>query len=179
MEQVRPADRLDRAVGGKTATVLADALDLHTVGDLLRHYPRRYAERGELTRLADLVVGEHVTVMAEVTRSNVRNAKSTGKPIGEVVVSDGSGELTLTFFGKATFRARQLTPGTRGLFAGTVSTFNSKNQLTHPEFQRVEELEGFAGALIPVYPASAKIQSWNIAKAVRSAHPRRRRRRSR
>ena len=38
------------------------ALGLHTVGDLLHHYPRRYAERGELTELAELPLDEHVTV---------------------------------------------------------------------------------------------------------------------
>ena len=165
---VRASDRLDKAVGDRTAAVLAAALDLHTVGDLLRHYPRRYAERGELTRLSDLVVGEHVTVMAEVVSSSVRPTRN-GRQIGEVVVTDGTGRLTLTFFGKAVWRARQLTVGTRGLFAGEVSSFRDKRQLTHPEFQLGEELEGFAGGLIPVYPASAKIQSWNVAKAVRTA----------
>jgi ATP-dependent DNA helicase RecG len=165
---VRPADRLDRVVGDKTAKVLAAALDLQTVGDLVRHYPRRYAERGELTRLADLEPGEHVTVMAEVVSSSLRKAR-TGTQIAEVVVTDGTGRLTLTFFGKAVWRARELTVGRRGLFAGTVTTFRDKRQLTHPEFQLGEDLEGFAGGLIPVYPASAKIQSWNVAKAVRSA----------
>jgi ATP-dependent DNA helicase RecG len=47
-------DSLDGALGRKTADALAKALDLHTVGDLLRHYPRRYAERGELTDVAGL-----------------------------------------------------------------------------------------------------------------------------
>ena len=43
--------KLDAVVGDRTAKVLAKALDAHTAGDLLRHYPRRLAERGELTDL--------------------------------------------------------------------------------------------------------------------------------
>ena len=37
---------LSRSLGRQTAKALATGLDIHTVGDLLRHYPRRYAERG-------------------------------------------------------------------------------------------------------------------------------------
>ena len=43
---------LKKLLGGATAKVMAEHLDLHTVGDLLHHYPRRYEERGRLTALA-------------------------------------------------------------------------------------------------------------------------------
>ena len=58
--------KLEAAVGAKSAKALAGALDLHTVGDLVRYFPRRYAERGQLTDIAGLEIGEHVTVMARV-----------------------------------------------------------------------------------------------------------------
>ena len=50
----RSTNHSRRSLGPATAKVMAEQLDLHTVGDLLHHYPRRYAERGELTALADL-----------------------------------------------------------------------------------------------------------------------------
>ena len=59
-------DRLDYVLGAKPAAGLARFLNLHTVGDLLRHYPRRYAVRGEMTAIKGLAVGEHVTVLATV-----------------------------------------------------------------------------------------------------------------
>ena len=55
---------LSRVLGAKTAKGMAEQLNLHTVRDLLRHYPRRYASRGEMTALADLQVGDRVTVLA-------------------------------------------------------------------------------------------------------------------
>ena len=55
---------------------MADQLQLHTVRDLLRHYPRRYARRGEMTRLDDLQVGDRVTVLAQVT--SVEHAAGCG-----------------------------------------------------------------------------------------------------
>jgi ATP-dependent DNA helicase RecG len=161
-------DRVEKAVGGKTAKGLA-ALGIETVGDLLRHYPRRYAERGALTPVTDLRDGEHVTVVGEVVTSSHRVAR-TGKPMAEVVISDGSGTLTLTFFGRAAkWNADRLPRGRRGLFAGTVSTFRDKRQLTHPEYVLDEEVDGWAGALLPVYPAAKAISSWQIATSVRAA----------
>ena len=161
---------LGTALGPRSAAPLAQGLELHTVGDLLHHYPRRYAERGALTPLRDLESGEHVTVLAEVRSSSVRTARS-GKKLAEVVVTDGTGSLTLAFFGtKGAYHAGRLRAGRRGLFAGVVTTFQDKRQLAHPDYLLSEddddELAGFAGALLPVYPATAKLPSWNVAKAV-------------
>ena len=49
---------LRKVLGEKTAKALADHLDLHTAGDLIYHFPRRYDERGEHTDMRALTVGE-------------------------------------------------------------------------------------------------------------------------
>ena len=171
------ADPLRLVVGDKAAKRLASVLDLHTVGDLLGYYPRRYDKRGELTDLAGLRDGEHVTVQAEVASSSVRKMNNRPGTIFEAVVTDGHGKLTLTFFGRGRqdFRERQLSPGVRGLFSGQVSSFRGKRQLTHPEYELLgagssgARAEEYASELIPVYRASAQLQSWRIAEAVRVA----------
>jgi ATP-dependent DNA helicase RecG len=162
-----------KVVGDRTAKVLADHLDLHTVGDLLHHYPRRYAERGELTRLADLPLDEHVTVVAQVAKAE-KKTYNQGRGVRlEVVVTDGSGSLTLVFFNKAAhFHHHKLLPGRRGMFAGKVTVFNRTRQLAHPDYELLDADEGreavdaFAGKLLPLYPACKQIASWQIAKAV-------------
>jgi ATP-dependent DNA helicase RecG len=171
------ADPLRLVVGDKAAKKLASALDLHTVGDLLGYYPRRYDKRGELTDLAGLRDGDYVTVQAEVASSSVRKMNNRPGTIFEAVVTDGHGKLTLTFFGhgRQDFRERQLSPGIRGLFSGQVSSFRGKRQLTHPEYELLgagssgARAEEYANELIPVYRASAQLQSWRIADAVRVA----------
>lgn len=165
---------LHGVVGDRTAKVLASGLDLHTVGDLLHHYPRRYATRGELTDLAGLLDGEDVTVMAEVKTAHKRKMRQRKGEILEVVVTDGQGRLTLTFFGKgARTPATQLLPGVRGLFAGRISTYGNKRQLTHPQYKVLSGTGGGADAarefvdeLIPVYPATKGLESWKIAECV-------------
>ena len=171
------ADPLRLVVGDKAAKRLASALDLHTEGDLLSYYPRRYDKRGELTDLASLREGEYVTVQAEVAAVSVRKMHNRAGSIFEAVVTDGRGRLTLTFFGRGrqTWREAELSPGVRGLFSGQVSSFRGKRQLTHPEYEVLgagsagARAAEFAAELIPVYRASAQMQSWKIADSVRIA----------
>ncbi|MFD5385978.1 ATP-dependent DNA helicase RecG [Streptomyces sp. NPDC127074] len=152
---------------------MADHLDLHTVGDLLHHYPRRYAERGELTRLSDLPLDEHVTVVAQVADARVHTFNGGRGRRLEVTITDGSGRLQLVFFGKGVHKPRaELQPGTRAMFAGKVSVFNRKRQLAHPEFKALgaesgaEAVEAFAHQLLPLYPACKQMESWQIQQAV-------------
>jgi ATP-dependent DNA helicase RecG len=163
-------------VGDKTAKAFADKLDLHTADDLLRHYPRRYAKRGELTDLADLRLGETVTVMARVEKVNARAFKNRRGNLVEVVVTDGRDRLRITFFGRRnqSWLADRLR-GKVGLFSGTVDAYQGERQLTHPDYvllsdgHNVEpdaDAMSFAGEIIPIYPAAAKLETWKIQTAV-------------
>ncbi len=171
------ADPLRLVIGDRAAKRLASVLELHTVGDLLSYYPRRYDRRGELTDLASLRDGEHVTVQAEVAAVSVRKMRNRPGSIFEAVVTDGRGRLTLTFFGhgRQTWRESELHPGVRGLFAGQISSFRGKRQLTHPEYELLgagaagARAAEFAAELIPVYRASAQLASWKIADSIRVA----------
>ncbi len=167
------ATRLSRVLGAKTAEALEKSLGLRTVDDLVRHYPRRYAERGELTDLASLVEGEQVTVMAEVTSVTVRPMRQRRGTILEAVISDGRESMSLTFFNQK-WRERDLRPGRRGLFAGVVGRYRGTLQLAHPDFSLLPDGVGeeslaaleFAGALIPIYPAAKSVTSWQVNAAI-------------
>lgn len=178
---------LKKVLGPATAKVMAEHLGLHTVGDLLHHYPRRYEERGQLTHLADLPMDEHVTVVAQVADARLHTFASSKAPRGkgqrlEVTITDGSGRLQLVFFGNGVHKPhKELLPGTRAMFAGKVSVFNRRLQLAHPAYELLrggddegeaaESVESWAGALIPLYPATAKLESWKLAKAIQTVLP--------
>ncbi|MFF4049688.1 ATP-dependent DNA helicase RecG [Streptomyces chartreusis] len=173
---------LKKVLGPPTAKVMAEHLGLHTVGDLLHHYPRRYEERGQLTHLADLPMDEHVTVVAMVADARLHTFASSKAPRGkgqrlEVTITDGSGRLQLVFFGNGVHKPhKELLPGTRAMFAGKVSVFNRRLQLAHPAYELLrgdseETVETWAGALIPIYPATAKLESWKIGKALQTVLP--------
>jgi len=164
--------KLSDVVGDRTAKVLADAFGIKSVGDLMRHYPRRYMVRGELSDIAELKEGDEVTILAEVFSSTTRPIRGRKGSILEVIVTDGSAKLSLTFFNQA-WREKELKVGTQGLFAGKVGIFNSKKQLSHPDYQMIADgadvdnaAKSFAGKYLPVYPATAKMPSWKISQCV-------------
>ncbi|GHD78851.1 ATP-dependent DNA helicase RecG [Salinibacterium amurskyense] len=150
-------------------------LGLLTVGDLMTHYPRRYARRGELTALAELPLDEAVTIVAEVREVRNRPMRNKRGSILEVSISDGTGILTLTFFNQA-WRANELLPGVRGIFAGKVGQYRGTRQLAHPDYElfdrdalelkKPEQAKGWAEQPIPIYPATSTVASWQIQKAV-------------
>ena len=156
-------------VGAKTGALLKSEFEIESVEDLLRHYPRRYEQRGALTDLGSLEIGDHVTVQAQVKSfKNLKNAK--GGTRQEVVISDGTGSLTLMFFNQH-WREKELAPGRQGLFAGQISVFNNKRQLTHPDYELLAEFaevnpDDYAEAFLPVYPATKKLQTWTIERSI-------------
>jgi len=168
--------KLQNVLGGRTAGALAKAFGVATVGDLLSHYPRRYALRGELTALSQLPVDENVTIVAEVREVRERTMKSRRGSILEVKISDGKGILTLTFFNQA-WRARELAPGVRGIFAGKVSDYRGSLQLAHPDYELFDAeadaapvdaatAKKWAETPIPIYPATGTVASWQVQKSI-------------
>lgn len=187
MARVSLAAPVSAVAGGKTAKALRDGLGIETVDDLLRHYPRRYIDPGELTDLDSLQVGEHVTVLAEVVSASNRRMQQRKGTVTEVVVSDGRGRISLVFFNQPWRVEREFRVGRRGLFAGTVSAYGGTRQLAHPrhvmipdsgmhlvdesgDADRDREAEAaFSDLLIPIYPATAGLPSWRIQQTVRLA----------
>ncbi|MCM4076680.1 ATP-dependent DNA helicase RecG [Paractinoplanes hotanensis] len=169
---------LEQVLKKNDAKALATHLDLHTAGDLIYHFPRRYDERGEETAIHGLQIGEQATVLAQIQSVAVKPMRQRRGNILELTIGDESGAtLTCTFFGQA-WRERELKRGRWGLFAGKVSDFRGKRQLVSPAYQLLaadathdeaaEEIEEFAGALIPVYPAAQAVPTWVIARCVRT-----------
>jgi ATP-dependent DNA helicase RecG len=169
--------KLSGVLGGRTAGAFEKAFGMRTVADLLSHYPRRYAKRGELTALANLPIDENVTIVAEVLRVQDRPMRARRGSILEVKISDGEGILTLTFFNQA-WRAKDLVPGVRGIFAGKVSDYRGALQLAHPDYELFEPdaagevgtnsaaAKNWAQTPIPIYPATGTVASWQVQKAV-------------
>ncbi|MGA8208795.1 MAG: ATP-dependent DNA helicase RecG, partial [Nocardioidaceae bacterium] len=173
-------------VAGKHATKIEKAFGYRTVGDLLQHYPRRWVDKGSLSELGELEPDEHVTVIARVVEA--RQHQYADRRRGgvayrlEVVVATDGDQVVLTFFDKAKhqadWRQRQLLRGRIGLFSGKVGSFRGRTQLVNPQTQMFGGEDGDAEAvaewaripqLVTIYPATAAVQSWQLAEAVRVA----------
>lgn len=169
------ANKVSAIVGERTAKVLETTFGIKSVGDLMRHYPRRYMVRGELSDISALHEGDETTILAQVYSASTRPMRGRKGSMLEVVVTDGTDKLSLTFFNQA-WREKDLKIGRQGLFAGKVGVFNNKKQLSHPDYEMIPDgsdvdsaIEGFAGKYLPVYPASAKLPSWKISQCAQLA----------
>lgn len=169
---------LEAVLGSRSAGAFKKAFGMLVVGDLLAHYPRRYASRGELTAITDVPIDENVTIVAEVLDVRERPMRARKGSLLEVRITDGrsGGIMTLTFFNQA-WRAKDLHAGVRGIFAGKVGEYRGGLQLAHPDYELFED-DGVAAdqdarkwALTPIaiYPATSTLASWQIAKAMELA----------
>ncbi len=169
---------LSRVLGTRTAAALA-RLGLRTVGDLLAHYPRRWAPPGQLTDLTHLREREHVSVIAQVAEVRVRDMRARQGAMLQAVVTDGRGRLHLTFFAKHRGALRRheerLAVGATGLFTGDLTRYRGELQLAHPDYQLVgvdvdDEAEALveAGRPLPIYPSAAGVPTWQIQRCVRT-----------
>ena len=181
--------RLRDVVGADSAAEMA-RLGLVTLGDLLRHVPRRYLAGTEMSDFRALHPGEDVAVVAKVVATTIVDGRTTRV---ETVLTDGHGELRAAFFVPqkrpryANYWAGQLAPGARGIFVGKVGEFRGQLQLTHPDYVIIDEFGAITGRkadaraamvkviqrarLVGLYPATSKLVTWKIADAIALALP--------
>lgn len=172
MAAVTLETRLEAVVGANTAAPLSRAFGMATVGDLLDHYPRRYARRGELTPIEGLPVGELATIVAQVRSVSLRPMKQRRGNLLEVVISDGVGAVSLTFFNQA-WRQETLQVGRQGIFSGKVGQYKGGIQFAHPDYELFDDedearlkAESRQDLPIPIYPATSAVTSMQVKKIV-------------
>jgi ATP-dependent DNA helicase RecG len=150
---------------GEEAHVVLAGIGIRTVGDLLRHYPRRHIDRTTVQAIGDLGAGEHATVLGTVKR--VRPAHTRRSPV-TVTVTDGTGELDLAFFNQP-WAAKRYRVGVEVAAWGVASRYGRRLQLAQ---QEVEILGGgehdpvHTGRITPIHPAAEGISTRTIRELV-------------
>lgn len=193
-DTVTLTDSLEGLLGRSVASKLREELEIHTVAQLLGHYPRRYARKGMPLGDDQAQVGDHITVVATITKADLIKMRPPKKGSFLKLALDADNQrLEATFFNPKKLQFL-LTPGKRMMFSGTLSSYQGRMQLTHPshldlqsagsngEVRGSGELAELARAaqksastleedltreLIPIYPSTKSIQSWEIWSCVR------------
>lgn len=189
-------ERLVNVLGAKAADKLEEAFGLRTVNDLLRHFPRKYSDgmsvSGEGEEL-ELTEGDHVTLVDVITDAVAkpmrRQPGKRQRMYLRVTLGNRRPEVTATFF-NADYLIKDLVPGTRLMMSGEVKFFRQTVQLDHPAFLVLDSPSGrtigtkslksiadasagddllaaFERDFFPIYPATAKVQSWDVYGCVR------------
>jgi ATP-dependent DNA helicase RecG len=189
------SDRLDYVVGAKAAESLDEVFGIQTVDDLLRHYPRSYSEGAARWDADDERPdeGQHITLVDTITDTHsFPMKKNPRRKCLRITVGSGRSKVTATFF-NADYLSKDLTKDTRVMLSGEVGYFKNVMQLTHPDFLILDSpvgrnrgskslktiadasqavsgevlMSAFERRFFPIYPASTKLQSWDIYACVR------------
>jgi ATP-dependent DNA helicase RecG len=150
---------------------LLERLGIVTVHDLLRHFPHRYEDLRSALPIAQLRAapqGEEVNAMGEVVRvEHVRLRRPVRSKI-TAILRDGSGELQAVWFGRP-YVASQLHPGLRVFVRGRLSLSLAGPSINVTRYRIVKPGEPYRGDLLPVYPQTAGLTSYDLGRLVRAA----------
>lgn len=129
------ADRLDHVLGVKAAEQLQEHFDMHSVEDLLRHYPSRYATQGQALTEEAPEEGQHITVIGRVTKTDLRPMKNRRGSLLKVNLDTGDARpVEITFFNgdKVRYLVKE---GARAMMSGTVHWWRPDRwNLSHPDY---------------------------------------------
>jgi len=141
-----------KGVGPQRAEALKKELGIHTLGDLLSHYPFRHEDRSQVYRINSLQ-GDDVWVQLQ---GSIRPIGMTGQGNGRRYVAmlhDGSGEIELIWFKGIVYVDRMLKPGTTYRVYGKINNFKGKLSIAHPELDAIIPNAPVKPLnLVPVYP---------------------------
>lgn len=188
-------------VGPKRAEALMSEFGVRYASELLRIYPFRYIDRTSFVRIAD-VKGEsaYIQILAsvrriilfgakgEIAQENLKELKFNTVKRMSVWVTDGSGEMEMTFFRGIKWMFEKLSEGGTFIFFGKPSEYNGRFSIVHPEVDRPEKqttagmLPGgvpavgdsdartsgnqVGGRLVGVYPSGEKLKNCGITGKV-------------
>jgi ATP-dependent DNA helicase RecG len=151
-----------------------DKLGIHSIQDLLQHYPRFHVDRTRLRTIRELgrpraLDGgtDEVQVHARVIKIDRPFRTRSGKRMIRGRIGDETGTIAVTWFNQD-WVARALAPGTEAFFYGRLGVFRGKLQMTAPRFEVVRSgREPFnVGRIIPIYPATAELSSDGLRRLI-------------
>ncbi len=156
-----------QGVGPKHAETLGK-LGMITLGDMLYYYPRRYDDYSQLKPIKDLFYSEQVTVIGTIQSVHTRQIRGGKASIVEVIISDTTGGLRLSYFNQP-WLANRFKQGDAISVSGKVDQYLGRLVMNNPDWESVEVENLHTNRIVPIYPLAERItQKWlrNVMKQV-------------
>lgn len=132
---------------------LLKTLGIVSLEDLLFHLPREYQDRSTIHAIADVKVGDKVTLCGEIVSARSIRLRG-GKNMAILEVDDGTGSIKVSLFGRGFLVHSALRKGARAFFTGTVGEYKGLT-LQNPDYEALTEEEAgetlHTGRIVPVY----------------------------
>ena len=168
-----------KGVGPRVAEKLAK-LNITTVGDALYTLPSRYEDRRKFKKIAELCENSHEVFSGEILATGEAVTSRSRRRIYEIVVSDGSGQISLKWFHyKKPWMDKKFAPGQQAVFSGEVKRFGLTREVHHPEVDLLSPEQTLAdyqssnplafGRILPVYPLTEGLTQFAARKIWKQA----------
>ncbi len=152
-----------KGVGEKRATLL-NKLDIHTLSDLIRYFPRSYLDFSAPTPIPKLVPGTTACFCAVVGYTPVKNEIRRGMTIYKTLLIDGEYSVHLSIFNNS-YLAESLIEGEEYYFYGKIQLNRGMFEITNPVIEKADS----ENAMLPVYPLTAGLTSKMLSKIIANA----------
>jgi len=153
-----------KGVGGVLAKNL-EALNIHSVNDLLHYIPRRYDDYTRLAYIKQLQPETIATVIGKVASTDVRVGKN-GRKDFFMRMEDASGSLDITFFAQH-YLIRSLRRGMTIVVSGKVAVFRNMLQMTNPDWEELDTENLHTMGIVPVYRLSEGVPERTLRRVMK------------
>ncbi len=148
-----------QGVGPRHAETLTK-LGMHTLGDMLYYFPRRYDDYSQLKPIKSLWYGEQVTVIGTIQNVTTRPIRGGKASIVEVILSDGTAALRLSFFNQP-WLANRFKQGDALSVSGKVDQYLGRLVMNSPDWESVETDNLHTNRIVPIYSLTERVaQKW-------------------
>lgn len=166
MSDAIPVNRI-KGVGEKTAALFGK-INVYTIDDLIRHYPRDYETYDAPVSVREAVPGKLQTIYGQITAiPNIKKVRNLS--ILNAVLKDSNGEsIQLTFFNMP-FLKKVLKPGGFYLFRGLIQQRGIHKIMEQPRMFTWDEYQKKTGRLLPRYALTKGLTNQTVQKSVAQA----------
>jgi len=155
-----------KGIGPKRALYFKK-IGIETVNDLLFLVPRRYLDYSNIVLIKDLKINDEATVIGKVILAELQKTRRRGTLI-KVIIADNSGTILLKWFNRPDLK-KKFKVGDWLIVSGKVSFYYGR-QFINPLYEFItdeERMNKKQGAIIPIYPLTEGLSSWDIKRAVK------------
>lgn len=152
-----------KGVGEKKAQLL-NKLGIYSLEDLIHYYPRKYENWSETTTVANAPIDENVFIKATMITPIKESLIRKGLTLYKCNFTDGENVINVTIFNNK-YLAKSLRTFDDYVLYGKVEKSFTKASMSSPQIERLENATG----IHPIYPATERLNSKAIAKAVKAA----------
>jgi ATP-dependent DNA helicase RecG len=142
-------------VGPQNAKLL-QALGIHSLNDLLHHFPHRYDDYSQLKTISQIAYGDELTVLGTIQSISSRPVRNGQLQIIEAILGDGTGYLRLNWYNQ-TWLLHNLTPGKAIVVSGKIDIYLGRLVINSPEWEPLEQDHLHTNRIVPVYPLTSGI----------------------